>query len=279
MSREEREQIERLIQKTPMYKEALTIYRDLVEFLDEVDPDIKYAIKHDSAAETKIKEGFPLFSREALPINFNDASSLFHRLFEHLSSKGRKDRKALKKASEKVLADSDWVKSLASAFLSRDESTISSMAAELNLEPMVLKFLIHMALTPFLSRLRKDLKGRIPRDGWNYGICPLCGSFPDMAYLNEQGKRFLHCELCGEEWPYSRIKCPFCGNHKTKELGYFVSEDDKGFRVDFCKRCNGYIKTLDTRIMGSLAPMELENLITLHLDMLAHEQGFKSPSC
>jgi FdhE protein len=56
-----------------------------------------------------------------------------------------------------------------------------------------------------------------------------------------------------------------------------VSEEEEGFRVDFCKKCNRYIKTLDKRAVVSLVPLELENLVTLHLDILAHEQGFKTP--
>jgi len=96
--------------------------------------------------------------------------------------------------------------------------------------------------------------------------------------LGDQGKRFLHCELCGYEWYYPRLKCPFCKNDQPKKLGYFVSEEEEGFRVDFCKKCNRYIKTLDMRVIEQPAPMELESLITFHLDMLAHEQGFKTPS-
>jgi len=88
----------------------------------------------------------------------------------------------------------------------------------------------------------------------------------------------LHCELCGFEWNYPRIQCPFCENRDSEELGYFMSEEEKGLRVDYCKKCNTYIKTIDLRVAEAPAPLELENLITLHLDMLAHEQGFTTPS-
>jgi len=276
MANELLHQIDRLIQKRPMYKEALSVYRDIVIFLNEIEPDIKYVMKDAVIREIKVKEGFPLFSREDLPIDLKAASSLFKRLLEHLSSKKRKDKEALEKALKKARTDSKWINSVIAAFLSRDETTVTSRAKEVNIEPMVLKFLTHMSLRPSLNILKESAGERIDKDGWNYGYCPLCGSYPDMAYLADQGKRFLHCELCGYEWYYPRLKCPFCENDQSKELGYFVSEEEEGFRVDFCKKCNCYIKTLDMRIIEQPAPLELENLITLHLDMLAHEQGFKA---
>ena len=279
MSNELLHQIGRLIQKRPMYKEALSVYRDIVIFLNDIEPEIKYVMKDEVIGEIKVKEGFPLFWREDLPLDLKAASSLFKRLLEHLSSKKRKDKEALEKASSKAQAHPDWVTNLIAAFLSRDEITMKSMAKEVDLEPMVIKFFTHMSLRPSLNILKESAGERIDKDGWKYGYCPLCGSYPDMAYLGDQGKRFLHCELCGYEWYYPRLKCPFCENDQPKELGYFVSEEEEGFRVDFCKKCNRYIKTLDMRVIGQPAPLELENLITLHLDMLAHEQGFKAGNC
>ena len=96
-----------------------------------------------------------------------------------------------------------------------------------------------------------------------------------MAKLDDQGKRSFHCELCGYEWYFQDSNVFFFENDKPKELGYFASEEED-FRVDFCKKCSRYIKTLDMRIIDSPAPLELENLVILHLDMLAHEQGFKT---
>lgn len=278
MSDELLEQIDLLIQKRPMYKEALSVYRDLMVFLNEIEPEITYEMKDNSVLKIKVEEGFPVFSRENLPLDLKAASSLFRRLLEHLSLKKRKDRQALENALKRLQADSNWVQDVINAFLSKDEATITKLAEEVTLAPMVLKFLTHMALKPSLKVLRESVIERIHKDSWNYGYCPVCGSSPDMAYFDSEGKRFLHCELCGYEWYYSRLTCPFCENRKSKELGYFASEEEGGYRVDFCRKCSRYIKTLDMRLIESPAPMELENLITLHLDMLAHEQGFKAPN-
>ncbi|TET52730.1 MAG: formate dehydrogenase accessory protein FdhE [Desulfobacteraceae bacterium] len=271
-------QIDRVIQKRPLYKEALSTYRELVSVLEGIEPELPSVSKDEAVTETKVKQGFPVFSREDLPLDLKATSSLFPRLLEHLSSQKREDSKALRKALDRVQTDPQWIERAITAFLSRDETTFTTMAQEVNLEPMVLRFVTSMALKPSLNALREAVGERIQKETWNYGYCPLCGSSPDMASLDDQGKRILHCELCGSEWRYPRLKCPFCENSEPKELGYFVSEEEEGFRVDFCKKCKVYIKTLDMRVVESPAPLELENIITLHLDMLAHEQGFKTPS-
>jgi len=277
MSNEVFEHIDRLIQERRMYKEALTVYKELMAFLNEIEPEITDVVKDEDVHDIKVKEGFPLFSREDVPLDLAAASSLFRRFLEHLSSSKRRDKEALGKALKRVETDSQWIERVITAFLSGDDTAIVAMAEEVNLEPTVLTFLTRMALKPSLDALKESIGERAQRDSWNYGYCPLCGSSPDMAYLDEQGKRFLHCELCGSEWYYPRLKCPFCENREPKELGYFTSEEEEGIRVDFCKKCSRYIKTLDMRVIDSPAPLELQNLITLHLDMLAHEQGFEPP--
>lgn len=268
------EQIDRLIQRRPMYKEALSVYRELVGFLDEIEPEIAYKAVDASVRALKAREGFPLFSRGDLPIDHEGAALLFQRLLEHLSSAKRKDREALKMTLQGLEGNPNWVKDVITAFLSGDEARITTMAQEVMLSPMVVKFLAHMALGPSMKYLRESAAEGIQEYTWNYGYCPLCGSSPDMAYFNDEGKRFLHCELCGHEWHYPRLTCPFCENERAKDLGYFTSEEEEGYRVDFCRKCKRYIKTLDMRLVGSPAPLEVENLITLHLDMLAHKQGF-----
>ena len=269
-------QIERDIQKRPMYKDALSVYKDLIAFSNKIEPEINYEINDDVIHDIKVKEGFPLFSREKIPVDLTSTITLFSRFLEHLSSKKRKDKEALEKTLKKLETDSDWFNNVINSFLSRDETMFAMKAEEVNLDPMVLKFLTHMSLRPSLNILKESVSERIKNDTWGFCYCPLCGSQPNMAHLDDQGKRFLHCEFCGSIWNYPRLKCPFCENNEAKTLGYFVSEEEEGFRVDFCKKCSSYIKTADMRIIEYPLSLELENLLTLHLDMLAHEQGFKA---
>jgi len=267
-------QIDQAIQKRYIYREALSVYRELLVLMDEAAPVIEYVPRDRKVEEVKAKEGLPLFARENLPVDVKTTSWLFTQVLEHLSSKDRGDREALERAFEKARTDSRWIERALNAFLARDEAIMDAMCQEVSLDPTVLKFVTTMALKPSLNALR-GLASET-RD-WEYGYCPLCGSWPDIAHLDDQGKRTLTCELCGSEWNYPRIKCFFCGNSDSAELGYFASREEKGRRVDYCKKCTVYIKTIDLRLAEAPASPEVERLTTLHLDVLAHEQGFRMP--
>ena len=115
---------------------------------------------------------------------------------------------------------------------------------------------------------------------WKKGICPVCGTPAGMACFEEEvGKRILWCPLCGTEWVFKRLQCPFCGNENQKTMRYFVVEDEgTPYRVDICDRCKRYVKTVDERKRkkGEKTIFEIENMITLYLDSCAKKEGFKN---
>jgi len=269
------EHIDRLIQQRPVYKEILESYRELVKLMKNVEPkpqDMKF---EDRLEHMKREEGFPVFSREDLPIDLEISSELLAKFLDYLSNSQREDKDGLKKALQKTKSEPEWSIRLFKAILRQDEKTQSKIGKDVDLDPKVLLFLSKIALRPSLSALYNAISPKIDKKKWDHGYCPLCGSQPDMAYFDKPGKRYIHCELCGEEWPFPRLKCPFCQNEDHETLGYFQADQEEGFRVDFCSKCQKYIKTIDKRVFEDPAPMELENLATLHLDILANEHGFK----
>ena len=269
------ENIDRLIQQRPVCKEVLESYRELVNLMKKVEPEHRGTEFEDRLKDMKKEKGFPLFSREDLPVDLNTSSELFIKFIEHLLNTEREDKDALKKVLEKSKNDSAWSDSLLNTVLGKDAKALSKTGKEVGLDPGTLVFLARVALKPSLFTLRKATSDRMDKENWGYGYCPACGSEPDMAYFDRTGKRYLHCELCGEEWAHARLKCPFCRNGEHKTLGYLDVEGEDGFRVDFCRKCHRYIKTVDKRALEEAAPMELENLATIHLDILANEHGFK----
>lgn len=275
MSEELLQHIDRLIAQRPVSKDALVSYRELLGLMGEVAPQPRKTHVEGRLKHVKKEEGFPVFSRNDLPLDFEASSALMSKFLDHLAATKREDVDGLKKALDLTKSDSDWASRLFRAVLEKDDKNLTRMGKETDLDPKALQFLAQLALKPSLQALRNSVSEEIDKGGWDYGYCPLCGSQPNMAYFDKTGKRHLHCELCGEEWPHPRLNCPFCRVQEQKSLGYFHSEQEEGFRVDFCRKCHRYIKTVDKRIVEDAAPMEVEYLATIHLDLLANRHGFK----
>lgn len=275
MTRDLVSHIDRLIQQRPAARTALAPFRELALLMAQTSPGVKPVQVNQGIREIQQKEGFPLFSRENLPLDFDSAADLLKAFLVHLSQAGRDDVKGLKKALKQIESADDWAERLFRGILSQDEKTLTDMATEVDLDPNVLAFLGKIALRPSIERFRETAARDMDNTGWDKGYCPVCGSQPDMAGFEKTGKRYLHCELCGQEWPFPRIQCPFCSTTEQEQLGYFEAEEEEGFRVYFCRECLRYIKTIDKKTFEEAAPLELENLATLHLDLLAQENGFK----
>jgi FdhE protein len=269
------EHIDRLMGQRPLGKQALGSYRELVRLMMEVEPHPQEVKLEDRLKDIKRYEGFPLFSGDNLPVDYDAASRLLARFLEYLSHSEREDKEGLKKALENLRKDPAWADGLLKAALKKDDTALSMRAKEVDLDTRALLFLTRVALRPSLGLLRNALSDKLNKEAWDYSYCPLCGAQPDMAYFEKSGKRCLHCELCGEEWAYPRLKCPFCENQDHETLGYFHAEEEEGFRVDFCRKCMRYLKTVDKRVLEEAGPMELEYLATIHLDIQATQHGFK----
>jgi FdhE protein len=147
-----------------------------------------------------------------------------------------------------------------------------------NISSETLTFLINYTAKPFLKEYGKITGLHYDPEQWLKGNCPVCGGKPTFALLNKDaGMRYLHCGLCEVKWRYHRLGCPYCGNNESQ---FFTVEGQEKYRVYFCDKCRGYIKTIDEkRVDGnSLAKGTLdlfrEDINTVQLDMLAMQEGY-----
>ena len=140
----------------------------------------------------------------------------------------------------------------------------------------LVELFVEESLRPALEDFAEKYGDIIKNSGWDEGYCPICGKEPKIGEIkgDEEG-RFLFCNQCGLEWDYSRIKCPFCGNEEQQTLAYFTVEGDERYRVDVCNVCKRYVKMVDFRDSGEIANLDVEDIATLHLDMLASEEGYE----
>ncbi len=172
------------------------------------------------------------------------------------------------------------------SILSKDLQSLKPLSTQYQVGTDFLLFVGLNLIQAVLELYADKLKQNVDKENWLKGNCPVCGSYPAIEKLRrDDGKRILHCSLCGTEWHFKRIMCPFCGNEDHNSLKYFFVEEDSptekaAFRVDVCDKCKNYIKTIDERKLPESEKPDLyiENLKSIYLDVLAQKDGYKSPT-
>lgn len=120
-------------------------------------------------------------------------------------------------------------------------------------------------------------EGRFDGDRWQRRYCWVCGGEATFAMLaGEGGKRHLYCPSCDLAWPFSRVACPYCDTTSQEALSYFAIEGDPLHRVDVCDVCKRYVKVVDARELEQPPFLDIEDMLTAHLDVSAAQHGYRS---
>lgn len=188
----------------------------------------------------------------------------------------------LRRLRDLAEADGTAAVRIVRATLSNDTRRLEALAEETGLPHPLLEFFGVYLARPFLARAAGvvDRAGtQVPRSGFS---CPACGGAAALAFLMpESGARRLWCRRCGLDWAVPRLECAACGNTDFENLGYFVIEGEESRRVDFCRRCGSYVKTIDARKAEGGSPLaraDVEDLTSEELDAAAAREGFAPPA-
>jgi len=156
---------------------------------------------------------------------------------------------------------------------------IKDIAALLEVSSEELTFFVFSAMAPAIQSCAAQLAAYL-KDApeLKQGYCPICGSHPDVAFLDQEGKKFLMCSLCAHEWKTRRMGCVFCDSMEREDQHYFFSSEEKEYRVYLCDNCHHYLKLVDLRKLDRSFFPKLEQITTLHLDYKAQEKGYTPPS-
>ena len=271
-----KKRVELMVKDRPSHKEVLEFFADVVAEQYTIRSKVKTApiqIEEEDL-KAKIIEGFPLVEKRALTLDVPSATRLFKRLCKILSrnKKSSQDAEQITRALKNKEID---LMELFKQTDSENSDYITALSKKLGVKEDVLLFLSRNSIKPIFEAYANELKSYVDQERWWKGYCPICGSEPFMAELREEGARFLVCSSCSYEWRFNRLKCPFCENEDHKELRYFHTEKEgKAYRVDVCEKCKRYIKTIDTNELGVEVIPLLEDAGTLHLDILAQNEGF-----
>jgi FdhE protein len=261
-------------------------YKDLLAFYEKLFLAQEASKKHIHLQPIKIpedllavkrKKKFPLIARKDFTVDIKTSEDLLKKICR-LAGKANE---VLAHAGVKLMDALDRgtvdAPTLLSKTLSKDDIYFDETAKNLEIDKEVLLFMAHGSIRPSLSLCAEQLATYLDKDAlWEKGYCPVCDSPPAISILRGEGERFLFCSFCDHKWLSKRIYCPFCENKDQKTLHYFFSEEEEEYRVDVCDKCKRYIKTVDAREIKRPVYPFLEQVTTLHLDIIAQNQGLQS---
>ncbi len=268
--------IERYPQVYPHYREALGVLQGILAFQAAQAAQIEPGPLIDlSIAQARWQAGLPLFSSESTAISHRRLQAALAEVRAWLPQAGQAQA-TLDRLLASGRMDSADTASLLDGFSRNGTARLQQWAAEMSVDPTILAGLLHTVLTPFYQQQAVPYRPWIETSGWRRGNCPLCGAEPSLARLiREDGRRILVCSLCRSEWPFDRLRCPFCETDSPPHIRYFTVDGDPAHRVDCCGQCRRYLKTVDERVLGFRTNSAAEEVVTADLDRLAQEQGYQ----
>jgi len=261
----------------PVYENLLNFYEKIVTEQKVVGSslNIKTPSVNPDLKQLQMKEGFPLLEKQDFILDIPSSILLFESICNIARNENKKLRENIQAIEEAKAINALNLKDLLKRFY--DDSFIETVAGEFNIDAVILKFLIFESVQPSLAANVANIGNNIDLKNWLKGYCPVCGSLPQISLLKDEGLRFCLCSFCGFEWPSERLKCPFCENTDHNKLHYFYAEGNESYRVDLCDNCHQYIKTVDARKLDYAPDLAIEDIVTIHLDILASEKGYKRP--
>jgi len=291
MKRKKPNELDRVIKRIntiekerPSHKEILQFVKYIIREQHKIKPLIKVKLTDINAetAKKQMMEGFPLIDKKGIKLDMDSAATLFKNMCRALQRK--KDEKIAveaKRISQALRKKEIDLQELFKKLVEGDKEYLDSISGKAGLNKWLLTFLAESSINPLLEAYAEKLKGYVAQESWLRNYCPVCGSAPVSGELRNVEKlegvvRFLVCSSCSFKWRFTRLSCPFCGNNDHKKLRYFNTEaDGKGYRVEVCEECKKYIKTIDTTVVGEAVVPLVEDMATLHLDIIAQKEGYK----
>jgi len=273
-----KERIAAMKEAHPNYQGILDLFEKL--FLEQLKTKVQVDYRPLEISEDRVrlraKEGFPILSKGDFPIDPQRATRLFRSLCRIAKRENEKLKAEVGKIESALRRKKIELEICLTKAVEGDHDYLSQIAADVGIDQGVMNFLLHTTIKPFVEVTASHLKDKVDEDLWDKGYCPICGSQPLMGELRgEEGKRIWTCSFCGNQWRGKRVMCPFCENTDHGSLRYFYTEKERAYRIDICDKCKRYIKTVDSRQLAEEIFLPVEDIATLHLDILAADKGFK----
>lgn len=259
----------------PEYAAIIPFFIELFSFIEKNGHRTGITVRNGAEhRKEKLANGFHLVSPDCLEVDYLACATFLHDTIGVLKRTGRDGSGDLQKISAAIDDDRLDLTALFTAILERNRRYLDDSAKSVDIPPPLLEYVLEIPLKTSLELFAASVsQGDV--SSWHESNCPVCGSRAGMAELTgEEGKRYLSCSTCSFSWPFKRLACPFCGSDSAEDLSYFLAGEG-ATRVDTCSSCSRYIKTRDSRNGNTDVPLDVEDILTIHLDLLASREGFE----
>ncbi len=277
------EKIERaarkLAERRPAYATMLAFYADVfcAQEKSKGDLDLEPIQLAPDTVAARQQDGQPLVDIAALRVDTASAERLVSEICRLIAVHQTQIQDAAKRLATALGERNLDPEKLFRSLLSGGDSDLPATADRIGIDRKALAFICYHGIQPSIESCATQLAHHLdPEDVRRQIGCPVCGSAPGLALLAHEGRRVLCCSFCRHQWRAPRVFCALCGNTRAGELHYLFAEDEMDLRVDVCDHCRQYLKAVDTRDLARPVFPPLEQVASLHLDMIAAQKGYKS---
>jgi FdhE protein len=151
---------------------------------------------------------------------------------------------------------------------------LTDKAGEMGISPTSLHFFLRVLNRFMLTKKARDMQTVLAGHVWKKGYCPVCGAFPSLAILGDNGQRQLQCADCGHAWPFARLACPYCEHEDPQNTNIFFidgKQEDSAFTCDKCRR---YLLTANRSASLGQPHADIIAMSLVHLDLILQEKGY-----
>lgn len=260
--------------KKPVYGEIIGFYDKIFRERDQCSralhlPDIKL---DKNILKAKLQGGFPLLDKTAVDLDVATLTDCFVHL---LQISREKNPEAVTDIGYFFQSSDLEVSTVIKRTWGGDLGFLGGEYQKLK-DPFLLFFLLVECLKPVYTFYARRLEMYLWGKTWERGYCPICGELPSIGEIAARAsQRNLFCVYCETVWPFNPALCPFCGQEEEDGRRYLCVGEEREYRIEICTGCRRYLKVVDTDVLGSRVPLDVENIATLHLDMLAQQEGYE----
>jgi len=269
--------LDRAVEQNPHATELLKVFGPIIERQRQLAAASPLAaIDFSSVSKEKLKAGVPVIRQVSFLPEHEDLKPITLSLAATV-------KEGMPGLTESMDRFSDLIRKEkivpADYFKTSTEDSISPMEVwkkDLKVSPSNASFLMNLVGRVVLEQRAKEATAELGEYAWEKGYCPICGEYPSIALIEEQGgKRFLHCSSCGQDWRFTRVVCPYCEKEASREMDYFYIEDKTQESAFVCDACKKYLITL-YRAGNLLArDMDISAISLVHLDMIMQDKGYE----